>query len=136
YNEGIFGMEGSYAVYLNYMDVPGANYYKFNVTLNDTLLNTANDIIVVDDLLVDGNPIRIPIFTTEFQLGDSVEVELQSIDKNVFKFYQTMSAVASEAAGGPFSATPANPESNIKGGALGVFGAYTSSRKTIVIVEV
>ncbi len=135
YNEGMFGLEGSYMVFLNFKDSIGLNYYKYNVTLNDTLLNKADDIIVVDDALVDGNIIYMPVYTRDFDLDDSVVVELQSIDKSVYKFYQTMVSVASSSAGSPFSATPANPESNIRGGALGIFGAYTSSKKNIIVTE-
>lgn len=136
YSEGMFGLEGTYNVFINFNDPAGIlNYYKMNVTLNDTLLNGANEIMITDDALVDGNAIYMPIFVRDFDLGDSVAIELQSIDKATYKFYQTMAAVASGSAGSPFSATPANPESNIKGGALGIFGAYTSSRKSIRIVE-
>lgn len=136
YSEGLFGGEGTYNVFINFNDPAGIlNYYKMNVTLNDTLLNGANEIMITDDALVDGNAIYMPIFIRDFDLGDSVAIELQSIDKATYKFYQTMSAVASAGAGSPFSATPANPESNIKGGALGIFGAYTSSKKNIIVTE-
>lgn len=136
YEEGLFGGEGSYSVFLNFQDsLSVANYYKVNVTLNDTLLNSADEIMLLDDGLVDGNYIFVPIFVRDFDLDDTVQVELQSIDKATYKFYQTMASVASSSAGSPFSATPANPQSNIKGGALGVFSAFTSSKKTIVVTE-
>jgi len=121
FSEGLFGGEGTYNVFINFNDPAGIlNYYKMNVTLNDTLLNDASEIMVTDDALVDGNHIYMPIFIRDFDLGDSVSIELQSIDKPTYKFYQTMATVASGSAGSPFSATPANPESNIKGGALGI----------------
>ncbi len=136
YSDGMFGQEGTYNVFINFNDPAGiSNYYKMNTTLNDTLLNGADEIMVTDDALVDGNAIYMPIFIRDFDPGDSVAIELQSIDKATYKFYQTMTAVASSNAGSPFSATPANPESNIKGGALGIFGAYTSSKKNIIVEE-
>jgi len=136
FSEGLFGLEGTYNVFLNFNDSLGiADYYKMNVTVNDTLLNSANEIMVVDDALVDGNAIYMPVFVRDFDLGDSVAIELQAIDKATYKFYLTMASVAGSSAGSPFSATPANPESNIKGGALGVFAAYTSSKKNIIVTE-
>jgi hypothetical protein len=124
-----------YDVFMLYQDVIGENYYRMNTWVNNKYLDTADEIMLIDDKLTDGNPIVIPIFVTSFDLGDTVEVELQSIDAATYKYFTTFVSIASSGAGSPFSAAPANPETNIEGGALGIFAAYTSSKKVIVVEE-
>ena len=135
FTEGIFGEAGYYDVYLNFQDPVGPNYYRVNTTLNGERLNEVFDIQLFDDRFSDGAYIRIPNFTQTYELGDTVQIELQSIDARLYKFFETFTAIAGEGAGSPFSAAPANPETNIKGGALGYFGAFTSSKKEIIVVE-
>jgi hypothetical protein len=134
-NPPLFGGDTTYAVYVKYQDPVGPEYYKYVVTYNDTLLTDASEIIVIDPGALDGLEIYMPIFYLSCEPGDVVQVELQGIDKGVYQFFDTMKDIASGSAGNPFSATPANPITNIQGGALGVFGAYTSSKRTITIVQ-
>jgi hypothetical protein len=135
FQEPIFGQPEGYNVFMIYQDQIGKNYYRLLSSVNGTPQRDAEDLLVVDDNLNDGNLIRIPIFTRLFEPGDTVEAELQSLDAELYEFYQTLGSVASEDAGSPFSAAPANPEGNISGGALGVWGAYTSSKRTIILPE-
>jgi hypothetical protein len=135
FQESIFGQPEGYNVFLIYQDEPGKNYYRILSTVNGTPKREPGDLQVVDDNLNDGNLIRIPIFTALFEAGDTVEAELQSLDASVYEYFQTLSSVASEDAGSPFSAAPANPVTNIQGGALGVFGAYTTSKRMIILPE-
>ncbi|HEY8404372.1 MAG TPA: DUF4249 domain-containing protein [Flavobacteriales bacterium] len=134
-NPQLFGSDPTYAVYVRYQDPVGPQYYKYVVTYNDTLLIDSDEIIVVDPGALDGQEIYMPIYYLSCEVGDVVEVELQCIDKGVYQFFDTMKDIAGGSAGSPFSATPANPITNIRGGALGVFGAYTSSKKSITITE-
>lgn len=135
YQEGFFGEPGSYNVFITFQDAPGPNHYKVRTFLNGELMNQSDDIQIFDDRFSDGTIIRIPVFNSTFDIGDTVEVDLQSIDRKIYKFYETFTAIAGSGAGSPFSAAPANPETNITGGALGYFGAFTSNRKTIIIQE-
>ncbi len=61
------------------------------------------------------------------QNGDSIRVELQSISKQTYDYYRTLNDVT-----GYSFTTPANPLSNISGGALGVFATGLSRTKGIV----
>jgi hypothetical protein len=135
FTEGLFGSDDGYTVFYNYQDQPGKDFYRFIYGQNGKILNEPQDIQVVDDNLNDGNYIRIPVFSRTFEPGDTIYCELQSLDTDLYEFYQTFAAAASESAGSPFSAAPANPETNIKGGALGVFGAYTRSFGTVILPE-
>lgn len=135
FQEGLFGGEDGYNVFINYQDQPGKNFYRFVYGVNGELLNESQDIQVIDDNLNDGNYIRIPIFTRTFEPSDTVFIELQSLDNELYEFYQTFAAIAGGDAGSAFSAAPANPESTIRGGALGVFGAYTKSSQIIILPQ-
>ena len=54
---------------------------------------------------------------------------MQNIDPVVYKYWFSLSQ---NATGETQSASPANPVSNIKGGALGYFSAHTISTKSII----
>ena len=53
-----------------------------------------------------------------------------NIDKANYTYFYSL---ANTTNGGPFSATPANPVSNIDNGGLGYFGAYLKDTISIVI---
>jgi len=63
----------------------------------------------------------------ELQIGDHIWVNMQTLDKGMYKFYKSLYSVA---AGGA-----TNPITNFTGGALGCFKAYGSSSKEITIRE-
>lgn len=134
YNPGFGGQGQGYDVYVNYQDPIGKNWYKINTIINGIPSNDPSDIMVFDDNLNDGNPIRIPVFVRIFDPGDTVDVQLQAIDQPTFDFYNTLSGIVNSG-GGPFDAAPANPVSNIKGGALGIWGGYTSSWQSVILPE-
>ncbi len=68
-----------------------------------------------------GNPV--------LKSGDSVRVELQSVSQETYDYYRTLEDVT-----GYSFTTPANPISNIRGGALGVFATGLSRSRTERIV--
>ena len=59
--------------------------------------------------------------------GDTVQVFLQCVDKNVYNFFRTAQQ------NGSSSTTLSNPVTNISNGALGYFSAYSVRSKQIVI---
>jgi hypothetical protein len=104
------------------------NYYQFTVQVGDSL---QNDINAWDDNLTDGKvnsrPINVNGSTDLFKGNDTCIVEMRCIDKSTFDYFNTLP----NANGG--ASTPANPTSNVTGGALGYFSAYTVRRKTIIV---
>lgn len=69
----------------------------------------------------EGNPI--------IKNGDVIKVELLTTDKGVYEFYRTLDETIDQNSG-----TPANPLSNIKGGAIGVFNAARIRTKSAIAV--
>ncbi len=59
--------------------------------------------------------------------GNIVTVEMRCIDKAVFTYMNTLADLNTN------NVTPANPPSNISGGALGYFSAHTSQTKSVKI---
>jgi len=109
-----------------YTDPPAlGNYYFFQMYRNDTLVN---DIYIRNDMLINGQVIKQPLNGGDIISGDSVTLYLQCIDSSMYQYYYSLQQTENQNA-----ATPANPLSNITGGALGYFSANTLSGKEIVV---
>ena len=63
--------------------------------------------------------------------GDQVTVDMLCLDPAVYKYWYSLDRGAT--GGGISGATPANPVTNISGGALGYFSAHTLQSKTMVV---
>ncbi|HAQ17901.1 MAG TPA: hypothetical protein DCR40_01555 [Prolixibacteraceae bacterium] len=104
--------------------VNSENYYQFEVTRNDTLVN---DVFIRNDVGFNGSSSHLPL-RVKTDKGDVVTIDLQCIDKTVYNYFFGLNENINQS-----SATPANPASNINNGALGYFKAHTSKKKTIRI---
>jgi len=115
------------AVYYN--DPPRIqNQYRYIIKINGLL--TADE--VSEDRFSDGNATSdLIIFDGDgVKSGDKVDIEIQGIDRNVFKYYFAISQV--EGNGGPPIA-PSNPDTNLDNGALGIFSANSRATYTITL---
>jgi hypothetical protein len=113
-----------------YQDPAGVkNYYRFILTLNQDVKET---VYISDDQFNDGKKATqyINYFNNDLTIEskDSVDIEMQCMDAGVYNFFFTLNQTISQSA-----AAPTNPISNISGGALGYFSAYTVQRKSIQI---
>lgn len=66
----------------------------------------------------------------EIKSGDTIRIDMLCIAPAVYKYWYS---VFQSATGNSQSASPANPVSNISGGALGYFSAHTVQTKTLVV---
>jgi len=124
------GPKDQFLMKAHFQDSVGVkNYYRVLITKNDTLYNKAFDYYIFDDKIRDGQYIDAPLFTTFFKPGDTVNVELLSMDAGVYDYFNTLSEILTSDAN--TSAAPANPNSNFNNGALGYFAAYASSKNSI-----
>ena len=62
--------------------------------------------------------------------GDEVMVEMLCLDDPVYQFWYTLRTGGGD--GNDNTASPANPITNISGGAMGYFSAHTISRSTVI----
>lgn len=64
------------------------------------------------------------------QTGDTVTIEMQSIDEKVYQYWYSLRTGGGQGSGNV--AAPSNPISNIQGGALGYFSAHAVVRRWVV----
>lgn len=119
---------------LSIADAPNCdNYYRYRIRVNSQDDNWS----ITNDSGQDGNNIvtmPMPLFkedeeeTTEVSLnpieeGDTIIIDIQSIDRGVYDYFFSLSLSSSNSS---------NPTSNIDGGCLGYFAAYSLSSDTII----
>ncbi len=113
----------------NFQDPPDiANYYQFTETINGSPLNK---IFLFSDRLSDGQYIRRPMAddSADLAVGDYVSLSIYCVDVNTYNYFRVL---AQQQNTGSFEAVmftdvaPANPSTNLSGGALGYFSAHTT----------
>jgi Domain of unknown function (DUF4249) len=125
-----------YQVIPKFVDPKGTgDNYRFILSVNG---KRKNDVFVFNDELSDGNVNGRPLntgrssdSTENIRLGDRIDIEFQCIDKGVYDYFNTLGVSANNPGFGGTS--PSNPISNIQGGALGYFAAYTKQTKSVVV---
>jgi hypothetical protein len=135
YNSESIFYEVGYVVSCHFSD-PGAvrNFYRLKTyNINDRTHARSSEDIYNDDIF-SGNKVELSWSYDVFQQSDTVVVELYTLDAQTYEYYKTLFPISG---GDDMTSitTPANPNSNIKNGALGYFGAYTVSRDTIIISQ-
>ncbi len=118
---------------IDFRDPAGiANYYHPAIIINGEPKITFS---VFNDNNSDGKEIFQNIgrdSSQNFNPGDTVSVALYSIDKATYDYFRTVRLASGE--GGEFlSPSPANPISNFNNGALGYFGAYSITYKSVIL---
>ncbi|MEO7309031.1 MAG: DUF4249 domain-containing protein [Chitinophagaceae bacterium] len=109
------------------------NAYRFIQYRNSVREKT---VFVTNDDFTNGNNVtnQLLIFGDDdadkkIKSGDFIKVTMQCIDEPVYKYWFSIDGATGESN----NATPANPVSNVTGGALGYFSAHTTQTKTIVV---
>lgn len=115
----------NYRVKTHFYDTPNfTNYYRikaFNKGVQE------KGYIVLSDNLADGDHVVFPVFLSEFNVDDTVVVQLLSIDEVNFRYFNAIDLSQN-------GEVPGNPETNLIGeDVVGYFGAYAKSEKSIVI---
>jgi len=134
----VFGGVTTYTLLPVFTD-PAAlgNRYLFNFTVNNNSKKTFE--VFSDNVnngLVNQRPLILPNDDgddpddVKVVPGDTIHVEMQCIDNNIFTFYSALLQITGDNGG---SVTPSNPPSNVSNGALGYFSAHTTSKKNFVI---
>jgi len=104
-------------------------YYRFLVYINGERPDISLQLLSTE--FMDGLVIHnmIGVYTDDdddpIEQGDELLIEMQCVDKDVFLFWETLSRIDNSLT---------NPTSNIQGGALGYFSAYSFEQSNILAV--
>jgi hypothetical protein len=117
---------------VNFQDPPGlGNYYQFTEVLNG---RTIPNVFAFEDRLSDGRYIEQPLFNDSayLQINDTLLLTMNCVDRNIYNYFFTLANVTSNNSGFQ-NATPANPVTNLTGGALGYFSAHSTQQMRILV---
>ncbi|MCC6289627.1 MAG: DUF4249 domain-containing protein [Chitinophagaceae bacterium] len=108
--------------------------YRFVLYVNGA---KRKGVYIRNDEYTDGNLTSIRLFSggdddndKGIKAGDVVRADMLCIDEATYKYWYSFGT--SGATGGSNTASPANPVTNMQGGALGYFSAHTVQAKTVV----
>jgi Domain of unknown function (DUF4249) len=132
-----FGGRTGYDIYIMFKDPPElGNYYRVNVQSSAQIPADSIDGLryrLFTDRLTNGTEMTVRIRGGDMVTkGDTITIDLLSIDKATYDYFNTLSNILSSDQS-PTSLAPANPTTNISGGALGYFAAYTVDTKKIIL---
>ncbi|CAG4999941.1 hypothetical protein DYBT9275_02349 [Dyadobacter sp. CECT 9275] len=128
-----FSNRERYLANVSYTD-PGntVNFYRFVQFKNGVKEKT---IFIRNDERTNGNAVTAPLRypaddDNDLLTGDNIRVEMQCIDQPAYQYWYSLDRGA---LGDGSAASPANPVSNIQGGALGYFSAHTSEIREVKV---
>lgn len=132
------GGETSYTLLPVFTDPQAlGDHYLFSFTVNNNPKKFFSEFSDnVNNGMPNQRPLLLPNDDSEADdikvvAGDTIHVEMQCIDENVYTFYSALLQLSDGGPGG--GVTPANPPSNISNGALGYFSAHTVRTRSVVI---
>jgi hypothetical protein len=105
------------------------NQYRFVMYVNGVQVKT---IFAFDDQFIDGKYVTLDLQQNETDIfpGDTVRIEMQSIDRPVYTYWFTLEQQQGNNPGG--AVAPSNPPTNITPATLGYFSAHTTQTLSIV----
>jgi uncharacterized protein DUF4249 len=108
------------------------DFYYFKFYRDSVVVGGDHDIYVFDDKVLGGSLDGLPS-PVLFKEGELAKVEMYSLTRQQY-IYLTDLASLLNSDGGMFSPPPANPRTNISGGALGLF-QVSSLRSATILIE-
>jgi Domain of unknown function (DUF4249) len=120
--------ETHFEIHCFFKDPPEKNFYRVKVFKNDSI-NTEN-YRLFDDQYTNGEETELRA-VGRVVTGSAYRIELESLDDKTYGYYRTLSDLLFT---NPFfGSTPANPNNNLSNGALGYFGTFSVSSRTMKI---
>ncbi|HLP16612.1 MAG TPA: DUF4249 domain-containing protein [Bacteroidota bacterium] len=132
-----------YDIYVMFKDPPErGNYYRIRPRVNSLPPDSINGArtFLYSDKLANGEEIteRIGVRIRNgsqravVHVGDTITVDLLSIDQPTYEYYKTLATIRSSDQSAT-ALSPANPNTNLSNGSLGYFSAYTYDSKQIIL---
>ncbi|MBK9191339.1 MAG: DUF4249 domain-containing protein [Crocinitomicaceae bacterium] len=111
--------------YFSVDNVNEVNHYRLRIWINSE--EQTDYYYIGNDDFINGQSYNAPFFGADAYKGDTVFIELITLDKANYTYLYTLSSNESN------STAPANPTSNLEGNAIGYFGAFSTDTMTVVI---
>ena len=129
----IYAGNPPYYVYYHYQDPVGPNYHLVEIWVNGDAAE-GNRFEIRSDENVRGKYLRLEL-PQLFHPSDTVKIQLQTINSNVFRYYEGLNSLIES--GSPSEAVPENPNNNISGDApaLGIFQASYTEEFEVILPE-
>src|SRR5450759_493782 len=129
--------EPGYDTYISFKDPPEpGNYYRINARSSAAIPADSIDgrrYRVYTDKLTNGNEMAERIRAgRNVAIGDTITVDLLSIDRPTYDYFNTLRDVLSSDQAATALA-PTNPNTNLSNGSLGYFSAWTIDTKMIIM---
>jgi hypothetical protein len=90
----------------------GINYYRFKIYENDSLYDDPGDYLIQSDEFLQAKIDTLQLSNYSFDLTDTVRIEMYSLNRDVFEYYNQLVELLFND-GGLFSSPPRNPDTNI-----------------------
>jgi hypothetical protein len=130
YESGSALRDEGYYITVYFLDPPTiGDYYRWKFYLNERIYKPKN-LLYESDELYNGNYISFE-FRYNFILNDTVRVEMISLEKNGYDFFNALDE--QENTGDLFDTPPGNIKGNVSNGAIGYFGASAKTSSEVVI---
>lgn len=125
---------GVFDVLLYTQEPPEDNYYYWGLMKDRYLITTSLDKLrFANDDLINGNYLSgLKVHAIEAEPGSRVTLIMASIPGDYFNYCLSI-LKETKYSDSPFEPAPANPETNIKGGAFGFFHAYSETSMTRIV---
>ena len=91
----------------------GVNYYRFLIYEDDSLYNEREDLLIQNDEFLSAQIDTLQLANYAFELGDSVRIEMYSLNPNIYSYYSELQELLFND-GGLFSGPPRNPTTNMR----------------------
>jgi len=127
--------EDTYIVHCYFTDTKDSKEYaRFKMFING---EQYHDYYMYQDRLTDGKSLDYEFYLDEeINNGDIIVVEMQTIDRPVYEFFNTLQDALISPGDAEMDIdlnTPGNPVSNISNDALGYFSAFASNYDTLIV---
>lgn len=116
---------------IHFQDPAGVtNQYRFVMFVNGVQVKS---VFAFNDEFIDGKYVDLDLEQNDIDIyaGDTVEVQMQCIDKPMYEYWYTLAQQQADNPGGQVA--PANPPTNISPVTLGYFSAHTTQSLTLTV---
>ncbi len=114
---------------------PGVNEYCI-IKIKDSQGKKVMSTILYQDKYSDGKQTIIENNKAQFQKGETVNVEIMTVDKSAYEYFYELNQLSDEVGldlPEIINSKTYNPKSNISNGALGCFYAYSSKKYSVTV---